>query len=44
MQVFARENVALQHLMPDTLTAKAERQVEAESEASSDANKVLRTQ
>jgi predicted PurR-regulated permease PerM len=32
MQVFARENVALQHLMPDSLTAKAERVVEAEAE------------
>jgi predicted PurR-regulated permease PerM len=36
MQVFARENLALQHLMPDSLTAKAERVIEVDQEARHD--------
>ncbi|QKG57408.1 AI-2E family transporter [Hymenobacter sp. BRD128] len=44
MQVFARENLAMQHLMPDTLTAKAERVVEAENKERSDDSEIRRTQ
>ena len=44
MQVFARENLALQHLMPDTLTAKAERVVEAENKDKSEDEEIRRTQ
>ncbi|MGI4738895.1 MAG: AI-2E family transporter [Janthinobacterium lividum] len=43
MQVFARENIALQHLMPDTLTAKAERVMEADLEKKNEASEVRRT-
>jgi predicted PurR-regulated permease PerM len=44
MDVFARENLALQHLMPDTLTAKAERVMEADSAEKSEASEVRRAQ
>lgn len=44
MDVFARENLALQHLMPDTLTAKAERVMEADTAEKSAASEVRRTQ
>jgi len=44
MQVFSRENLALQHLMPDSLTARAERAVEAETEEKNEASEVRRVQ
>jgi len=44
MQVFSRENLALQHLMPDSLTARAERAVEAETEEKNEASQVRRVQ
>ncbi len=44
MQVFARENLALQHLMPDTLTGRAERAVEADQEVKNMASEVRRAQ
>ncbi len=43
MQVFARENLALQHLAPDTLTAKAERVMETDLEEKNAASEVRRT-
>lgn len=42
MQVFARENLALQHLLPGSIMGKAERVVEAEPQQKSEAGEVRR--
>ncbi|MDJ0365144.1 AI-2E family transporter [Hymenobacter sp. H14-R3] len=42
MQVFSRENLALQHLTPDTLTGQAERVVEAETAEKMAASEIRR--
>ncbi|TDN37572.1 AI-2E family transporter [Hymenobacter sp. UV11] len=44
MQVFARENVALRHLVPDGVVAKAERNMEAKLRQEEAASEVRRTQ
>jgi predicted PurR-regulated permease PerM len=44
MQVFGRENLALQHLLPDSVMGKAERVMEAEAQETSAASEVRRTQ
>ncbi len=44
MQVFARENMALRHLVPDSVMAKAERNMEARLEQEEAAGEVRRTQ
>ncbi|GAB3636506.1 hypothetical protein GCM10027422_20960 [Hymenobacter arcticus] len=44
MQVFARENVALQYLLPDGLMGQAEKAVEAETAQKSEASEIRRVQ
>ncbi|RZK30359.1 MAG: AI-2E family transporter [Hymenobacter sp.] len=44
MQVFARENVVLQHLLPDGIMGQAEKTVEAETEQKNDASEIRRVQ
>ena len=44
MQVFARENLALRHLVPDSLVAKAERNMEAKLRQEEAADEVRRVQ
>ncbi len=44
MQVFARENLALRHLVPEGVVAKAERDMETETRIKQAASEVRRTQ
>jgi predicted PurR-regulated permease PerM len=44
MQVFARENVVLQHLLPDGIMGQAEKAVEAETAQKNEAGEVRRVQ
>ena len=44
MQVFARENVALRHLMPESAVSKAEQAVEGATQVRDEASEVRRTQ
>jgi predicted PurR-regulated permease PerM len=44
MQVFARENVALQHLLPEGIMGQAEKAVEAETEQKNEASEIRRSQ